>query len=58
MQYGARPVPPDPHHRDKYATGWRGWKNEWKSGLLLVGGLVLFGLVLVGVMFLVSFIYN
>jgi hypothetical protein len=52
------PLPPDPHHREKYFTGWGGWKNEWKSGLLLVGGLTLFGLGLVGAIVLVNYLYS
>jgi hypothetical protein len=49
------PIPDD--HIEKYSTGWTGWKNEWKSCLLLVGGLTLFGLVLVGAIILVNYLY-
>lgn len=55
--YAANPIPPDPEFRKKHATGWTGWKNEWKSGLLLVGGLTLFGLGLVGAIILVNYLY-
>jgi len=54
------PIPDDSHHREKlkYSTGWLGWKNEWKSCLLLVVGLTLFGLIVVGTVVLVNYLYS
>lgn len=50
--------PDDPNHRQKYGSGWTGWKNEWKSCLLLIGGLVLCGLVFFLVIALVNSYYR
>jgi hypothetical protein len=52
------PIPDDSHHREKYLTGWLGWKNEWKSCLLLVVGLTLFGSIVVGAVVLVNYLYS
>jgi len=30
------PIPDDSHHREKYSTGWLGWKNEKRGCLFLV----------------------